>query len=237
VRQLLPHPVDPVDPAAVYADVPVAEGRPSVRLNMIASVDGATAVGGRSGGLGGEADKRLFAVLRSLADVVLVGAGTVRAEHYGPGALPIAVVSRSCSLDWQSPFFTEATFRPIVLTVADAPKDYLERAAEVADVVVAGTGSVDVAQALEALARRGARRVLAEGGPALNGHLAAAGLVDEMCLTLSPTLVAGDAKRILDGPELAVPAPLELRSLCEEDGFLFLRTRRRRAAGDRPVRS
>src|SRR5438270_2060529 len=106
MRQLLPELVDPVDPADVYRDLPAVEGRPSVRLNMIASVDGATAVAGRSGGLGSLADKRLFAVLRSLADAVLVAAGTVRAERYGPGTLPIAVVSRSCHLDWQAPFFT-----------------------------------------------------------------------------------------------------------------------------------
>jgi riboflavin biosynthesis pyrimidine reductase len=84
---------------------------------MIASIDGATAVAGVSGSLGGGADRQLFALLRSLADAVLVGAGTLRAENYGPGTLPIAVVSRSCQLDWRSPFFTEAALRPVVITV------------------------------------------------------------------------------------------------------------------------
>jgi len=225
VRQLLPGVVDPVDPNDVYRDVPVVEGRPSVRLNMIASVDGATAVAGRSGGLGGVADKHLFAVLRSLADVVLVAAGTVRAERYGPGTLPIAVVSRSCQLDWQSRFFTEATFRPVVVTVEAAPQENRDHAAEVADVVLAGRDDVVLAVALDALAARGARSVLAEGGPTLNGHLAGAGLVDELCLTVSPTLAGGDAKRIVAGADLPAPTRMELQSLCEEDGFFFLRYR------------
>src|SRR5437870_69124 len=121
MRQLLPELVDPVDPADVYADLPAAEGRPAVRLNMISSVDGATALDGTSGGLGSLGDKRVFAVLRSLADVVLVAAGTVRAEHYGPAAVPIAVVTRSAQLDWRSRFFTEPKARPIVVTVEDAP--------------------------------------------------------------------------------------------------------------------
>jgi riboflavin biosynthesis pyrimidine reductase len=227
MRQLFPEVVDPVDPLDVYRDLPTAEGRPAVRLNMISSVDGATAVEGVSGGLGGLADKRVFAVLRSLADVVLVAAGTVRAEHYGPAsaALPIAVVTRSAHLDWQSPFFTEADARPIVVTVEDAPKENLAHAGEVADLVLAGRGGVDFRLALDALALRGVRSVLAEGGPTLNAQLALAGVLDEVCLTFSPKLAAGNAKRILDGPALPAPTALRLRSVCEEDDYLFLRYR------------
>ena len=206
-------------------DLPDAVGRPSVRLNMISSVDGATAVGGVSGGLGSLADKRVFAVLRSLADVVLVAAGTVRAENYGPAAVPVAVVTRTAQLDWQSRFFTKADARPIVLTTDDAPAENLAHAAEVADVVLAGTGSVDLRRALDELALRGARNVLAEGGPTLNAQLALAGVLDELCLTFSPKLAAGDAKRILDGPPLPAPTKLHLRSLCEDDNYLFFRYR------------
>jgi riboflavin biosynthesis pyrimidine reductase len=225
VRQLYPFALDPVDPDSVYGDVPVAEGRPSVRLNMISSVDGATSVAGLSGGLGGAADRRLFSALRAAADAVLVAAGTVRAENYGPGTLPIAVVSRSCSLDWRSPFFTAATFRPVVVTVSAAPAVNRAQAEEVADVVLAGGSDVDLRMALGALAERGARSVLAEGGPSLNSQLAAAGLLDELCLTVSPVLVGGDAKRVLSGAGLAGPALLQLCSVCEEDGFVFLRFR------------
>ena len=225
MRQLLPALVDPVDPTVVYGDLPAAGGRPALRLNMIASVDGATTVGGVSGGLGGRADQALFMVLRSLADGVLVAAGTLRAERYRPSRTPIAVVSRSLRLDWEAPFFTAPLARPIVVTVAQAPADQLARAGQVADVVVAGDRDVDLAVALTALGERGWRAVLAEGGPTLNGQLAQAGLLDELCLTLSPRLAGAGAKRILDGPALAGTAGLRLCSVCEQDDFLFLRYR------------
>ena len=240
MRQLLPVVADPVDPVDVYGDVPQVEGRPSVRLNMIASVDGATSVDGLSGKLGGAADRRVFFALRSLADVILVAAGTVRAEGYGPAQLPadtqdvrrrnhqtpvpaIAVVSRSCNLDWQAPFFTAATVRPMIITVADASSDHRARASQVADVVIAGERDVDLRRALDAIGDRGARSVLAEGGPSLNAELAGADLLDELCLTLSPAVVGGDGKRIVTGPALDPWSTLELRSVCEEDGYLFLR--------------
>ena len=227
MRQLFPDQLDPVDPADVYGDPPRAGpgGRPGVRLNMIASVDGATTVAGVSGGLGGRADHDLFMLLRSLADVVLVAAGTFRAEGYGPSRVPVAVVTRSCRLDWEAPFFTSPIAHPIVVTVAEAPPAALSRAAEVAEVVVAGDRDVDLAVALDALGGRGHRAVLAEGGPTLNAQLAAAGLLDELCLSLSPRLVGGPAKRILDGLPVPGPAPLGLGSVCEQDGFLFLRYR------------
>jgi riboflavin biosynthesis pyrimidine reductase len=242
VRRLLPDPVDPVDPLDVYGDPPTAEGRPGLRLNMVASADGATAVEGRSGGLGGAGDRALFHALRALTDVILVGAGTVRAEGYGPPRLPdeevaarerrgqeplprIAVVTRSLGLDWGSPLFARPTSRPIVVAPADASPDRLDRAREVADVLLAGTGSVDLAGAFSLLGQEGVRAALCEGGPALNGLLAAAGLVDELCLTVAPLLTAGDAKRILDGPALSPPPGMALASACEEDGYLFLRYR------------
>ena len=225
MRQLFPEPIDAVEPLDAYRDLPVVAGRPSVRLNMISSVDGATAVDGRSGGLGGSADRKVFAALRSLADVVLVAAGTVRAENYGPGNLPIAVVSGSLRLDWDTPFFTAATHRPILVTAGRAPAEAIEQAEAVADVVVAGDAEVDLVQAVHQLGERGFARVLAEGGPSFNGALAAADLLDELCLTFGPFLVSGDAKRILIGPALQPPPDLTLRSLCEEDGYLFLRYR------------
>jgi riboflavin biosynthesis pyrimidine reductase len=230
VRRLHPDPVDPVDPLDVYGDPPTAGGRPGVRANMIASVDGAATLEGLSGGLSGAGDKALFRTLRSLADVVLVGAGTVRAEGYGPprgdGPRPrIAVVTRSLDLDWESPLFAAPTTRPIVLTAEDAPADRLDRAREVAEVVVAGVGAVDLPEALRLLGELGASAVLCEGGPSLLGLLAAAGLLDELCLTVAPALVVGGARRIVTGPALRSPLAMTLASACEEDGFLFLRYR------------
>jgi riboflavin biosynthesis pyrimidine reductase len=248
MRQLFPVQIDPVDPVDVYGQMPEVTGRPSVRLNMIASIDGGTTSSGVSRGLGGPADHELFFVLRSVADVIVVGAGTARAEGYGPSRLPaslwdararrgqaplppIAVLTRSCRLDWEDPFFSGATARPIVITVSEATAADRARAAEVADVIVAGSREVELERALDSLGERGARFVLVEGGPSVNGQLALAGLLDELCLTVSPQLLSGDSKRILGGPPLSDPMRLELASICEQDDFVFLRFRPAAAPG------
>jgi riboflavin biosynthesis pyrimidine reductase len=240
VRRLLPDPAGPVDPLEVYGEPPTADGRPGLRLNMVASADGATAVEGRSRALSSAADQALFRVMRALTDVIMVGAGTVRVEGYGPPRLPdeaiagrtrrgqaplprIAVVTGSVELDWGSPLFIEPSSRPIVIAPADAMPDRVARAREVADVILAGAGSVDLAAAFATLGLDGVRTVLCEGGPALNGSLAPAGLVDELCLTVAPLLESGGAKRVLDGPALGPPLGMGLASVCEEDEFLFLR--------------
>lgn len=225
MRLVLPRAVDPVDAMDVYGDLPVAPGRPGVRVNMVATVDGATAVEGRAKGLASEADRHLFHLMRSLADVIMVGAETMRAERYRPAAVPIAVVSRSCAFDWSSPFFREASSRPIVLTVAQAPEENVQRARELADVVVVGDSTADAGEAVAELGRRGFRHVLCEGGPTFNAHLARARVLDELCLTVSPLLAGGQAKRVLAGADLLPHLPLVLVSLCEEDGSLFFRYR------------
>jgi riboflavin biosynthesis pyrimidine reductase len=225
MHQLLPCAIDRVDPGLLYADLPIAFGRPTVRLSMITSIDGASAIAGRSGGLGGSADRHVFSVLRSVADVVLVGAGTIRAEGYGPATVPLAVVTRTCDLDLNAPLFTATMVRPLVITVARADAGRRKRASEVAEVVVAGDADVDLRRALGQLRMRGYRSVLAEGGPTLNAQLVAAGLVDELCLTLSPRLVAGVGPRIVAGVDLPMPTEMIPVSVCEEDGFLFLRLR------------
>lgn len=245
MRQLLPTVIDDVDPATAYADMPTAAGRPGLRVNMVASLDGATAIGGVSGPLGGPPDRVIYRLLRSLADVVLVAAGTIRAEHYKPAlvyddylddrrsrgqrdAPRIAVVTRTLDLDFDLPLFRDATERTIIVTRTDAPPDRLAVARSVCDVIAVGTGHVDLRAAMVVLGELGAQHVLCEGGPSLNGALAATDLIDEICLTVSPLLASGDAKRILSGPDLAAPLDLELRSLIEEDGFLLARYRARR---------
>lgn len=229
MRRLLPVPVDDVDPAAVYggAERPAPTGRPWVVANMIASADGTASVAGRSGGLGGPADKAVFHLLRSLADVVVAGASTVRVEGYRPitrpRATPIAVVSRSLDLDWEAPLFTQAAARTIVVTCEAAEPARRRQAEQVADVVVAGTGAVDPVAALAALGERGHRLALCEGGPTLLAQLGATGTLDELCLTVAPLLAAGDGPRVLTGTALDPPTQLRLASVLEDDGFLLLR--------------
>jgi riboflavin biosynthesis pyrimidine reductase len=218
---------------------------------MISTLDGAVTMNGRSGMIGGPADRRVFEVLRSLTDVILVGAGTVRAERYGPVRLsddlrrerlrrgrpevpPIAVVTLSGNLDWSSPFFVEAEVRPIVFVPRDSDEGSRQRAQEVADVKVAGEVRVEPRAVLDELARLGLRSVLLEGGPGLNAELVEAQLVDELCLTIAPRVVAGDGPRVLAGPELAHPLDLEVVHLLEEDGFLFFRLSRRPEASRNP---
>jgi riboflavin biosynthesis pyrimidine reductase len=228
MRQLLPDAVADVDPATVYGDAPRTPpaGRPWVMANMVASLDGSAAVDGRSGPLGGPADKAVFHLLRSVADVILVAAGTARAEGYKPARgddpAPIAVVSRSLELDLASPLFTEAAARTIAITCEAADADRRRATAEVADVVVAGDARVEVGAALTALHERGHRLVLCEGGPSLLAQVAAAGALDELCLTISPILVGGDGPRILDG-DIGSPLPRRLATLLEDDGTLFAR--------------
>lgn len=236
-------PGPPDEPGQVYGRLGrVAGGRPAVRLNMIASVDGAAYAEGRSGALGGPADKALFATLRSLADVILVGAATMRTEGYGPARLdevarqgrrsegrppvpPIAVVTRSCRLDWRAPFFTDAEERPLVITVGKADAADRSRAEEVADVIVAGDDDVQLAGAVRALGERGHDNVLAEGGPGIAAQLVSESVLDEVCLTISPLLVGGDARRILDGPPFEPARHLRLAHVFAEDGYLFLHYR------------
>jgi riboflavin biosynthesis pyrimidine reductase len=160
-----------------------------------------------------------------MADAVLVGAGTVRAEHYRPAALPIVIVSRRLDLDLTTPLFAEASHRTVVVTARDAPADLLAATSEVADVIPTGDGIVDLAAGVSALRERGLHHLICEGGPTLLGALLAEGLVDEVCLASSPMVVGGSAGRIVNGPWLPDQA-WRLRQLLETDGFLFARWER-----------
>lgn len=195
-----------------------ASDRPWVRSNFVATLDGAAhAQDGRSGVLGGDIDTHVFGILRSLADVVVVGAGTARAEGYGPSDVPIAVVSRS--LDVPAAL---AVPGQIVITTADAPAEDVARLRTTVDVIARGDGEIDWTGVLGELGSRGLRRVLCEGGPTLHGDLVGLDLVDEVCLTIAPVLAAGGAPRIAHGPH-AVDRPMTLGHALEIDGVLFTR--------------
>lgn len=241
MRRLYPESGEVDDLAAAYSlDDGVSE---HLRVNMVSSVDGAATIDGRVGRLTSPADQSLLHVLRALADVVLVGAGTIRAEGYGPlsmssqwkkrrlaggqaAAPPYAVLTRGLDLDLDAPLFTQAVTRPVILTCAAAPAARRRAAAEVADVVVVDGEDLDLRLAVAELRERGLRRVLSEGGPGVLSALFVADLVDELCLAIAPTVVAGDAPRITSGPRLPAPQRMRLAHVLEDEDFLFLRYRR-----------
>ena len=243
MRQLLPVYRDDADPAEAYEDPRrrQARERPFVFANMVASVDGATVVQGVTEKLGSPGDRHIFFLLRSLADAILVGAETVRAEGYGPPKvrkefapgraargqpeLPrIAIVTRSLQLDWDSPLFGDERSRPFILAPASADPQRLARAGEVADVIAVGEPELDLPAALRSLATAGVRALLCEGGPTLNASLLGQGLIDELCLTISPALVGGGGGATIVGRSLLPePVDLTLAHLLEDDGSLFCR--------------
>jgi riboflavin biosynthesis pyrimidine reductase len=236
MRSLLPEPADTVDLVQAYA---YPGDKTWVRANMVASVDGSAVADGQSEPLSGPSDKRVFGVLRGLCDVVLVGAGTARAEGYralkarrsyaehradlGQRPAPVlALVSGSLDLDPTGELFTGAE-RTVVLTAASADEAARARLAEVGDVIVAGTDRVDIAAAIDALVALGLPRVLCEGGPHLLAGVVAAGRLDELCLTTAPRLVGGHGPHVVAGLHLDAILELELAHLLEEDGNLFAR--------------
>lgn len=237
MHQLLPFVVGDVDAYDIYQ--PKSPNTPLFRVNMVASVDGAaTDEHGRTGTLGRGGDHEVFRALRAHADAIIVGAGTVRVEGYGPhrlsarlrerraadgrhGPAPIVVVSRSLELDFTSPLFSQATVATVVVTCEAAPADRRRAAQRAGRLLVAGDQEVDVAAAVARLRTElGLTGLLCEGGPTLNDALFAAGVVDELCLTLAPRLL-GAGPRILH--DLPRPAELELVGLCEQDGELYTR--------------
>jgi riboflavin biosynthesis pyrimidine reductase len=221
-------------------------GARSLRMNFVSSIDGAATAGGLSAGLSGAADKRVFDILRRLCDAVLVGAGTVRAEGYGAMRLeraalewrrarglaehPVfAIVSGALHLDPGSAVFAEAPVRPVVVTVAASAGAKKDALARVADVLVCGDEKLDPTVMLGELAKRGLRQVLCEGGPTLFGTLLEADCVDELCLTISPQIEAGAARRIAAG---AIPQArrMGLRHALVSGSTLLLHYLREREA-------
>jgi riboflavin biosynthesis pyrimidine reductase len=240
MRQLFPFPADSPDLLGLYA----YPAGPWLRANMVSSADGAASQEGATKDLSSETDRHVFALLRTLSDVIVVGAATAREEHYNPvrprelwrhlragrsPTPPIAVVSGRLDLDPQSPLITAAPAdaRTIVITTAQAPPDRRAELATCADVIVAGEQSVDLKAAVSALADRGHQRVLAEGGPHLLAQLVEAGLMDELCLTVGPLMAGPGASRIVTGAPAARPQRLALAHVLEDDGFLFCRYTRK----------
>lgn len=228
--------------ASRYA-YPSDMARPWVRVNFVSSIDGAAQDrSGVSGDLGGPDDTAIFAVLRSLADVILVGAGTARAEGYGPVAPseihseirahvsttptpPIAVVSRSLNVPEKL-----VASGQLLITARSSDSEKRAELAQTMDVIIAGQTAIDWPNALAQLAERGLTRVLCEGGPHLHGDLIAADLVDELCLSVGTVLLGGDSVRIAQGTACA-PRPMRLADTVTGENLLATRWLRDRFDG------
>ena len=227
-----------------YADAP--EG---VRVNMVSSLDGAAAFDGRVRPISNTADHQLLRSLRAYCDVLLVGAGTIRAERYGPVTLdaelrryrrdacgqvslpPVAVVTHSGDLPWKSALFTAEGPRPIVVTSAQAAATFGPDVRSRVEIMVAGDDYVDPVAMIAGLRDRGLMRVLCEGGPALLSTLVAHDLVDDMCFTLSPKLAGPQpVSGPIAAPPLEVPRALQLRHVLLEAEYLYMRYQRPRSA-------
>src|ERR1700761_634090 len=230
-------------------ELPELYGYPSelnrvwLRANFIASLDGAASGGGKTGRLGGPGDRALFGLLRELADVILVGAGTVRVENYS-GARPtvaqrqrrqacgqsevpqLAIVTKSGHLDRDMPVFTRTEVQPLVLTCGAATNQTRRGLAGLADVVdcsVDDPARVDEAAVLATLADRGLYRVLTEGGPTLFGSFGGRGMLDDLCLTIARSRVGGQGGRIAAGPGQVLTGMRRAHILTDDDGYLYTR--------------
>jgi len=231
-------PMDPEALARAYAYPELSAEEVWVRANFISTLDGAaTGDDGRSDSINIGADRDVFGLLRALSDVILVGAGTARTEGYrravvrapwlnlraGRPAQPtMAVVSRSGDVPAALSRARTDSGEVLLVTCERAGAQAIDLARSTLGehhVIVEGDQSVDLAAAVDALAVRGLRRILCEGGPHLLGDLTAAGRLDELCLTLAPIMVAGDHPRITAGA--ALTSHLLPRLLIESDGAIL----------------
>jgi len=202
----------------------------------VASVDGAIEIDGRSSGLGDDDDSRLFKALRAVADVILVGAGTVRAENYHPVTLDaerrsrrleagldptprLAIVSGRMDLDPEARVFSNQEHRPVVLTSMTADQERVDAVSSLADVHrVESLGAKAIVEHFDS-----SNVILCEGGPSLAGQLVAADLVDEFNLTVAPLLTSGDGRRVTTGLPANPPLELRLDRVLRGERSLFLR--------------
>ena len=245
MKQIFPEEIE-VDPAAVYNNdvrTPL-DSRPWILLNMVNSVDGFISFEGRAGGLSGPADKNVYQIIRGLADIILVGAGTVRAENYQAPKTPegnlaelresrgqekrprIAVLSGELNLDPDMGLFAErhpADKPPLIYTKRESLKKNASQFTSSAEIVDFPEEELNVSRVLEDLLNKDAKIVVCEGGPNLNAHLLAAGVIDEFCLSVSPRAVGGEDPAVFLNQPVDSPTELSLDRILLEEEFLFCR--------------
>lgn len=201
-----------------------------IRVNFVMSLDGSI-VGseGLSKSLGTPADRQVFRLARSLADVLLVGAQTIRAEDYSPSPIPVAIVTRSLAIEPSLRMFAERGpqhARPIILTTDEAEGRAPAWLREAADIVACGTDGVEMTRAVDVLAQRGLTRILCEGGPALLDELFAADLVDELLLTIVPRLAGSAVHLVHHSGGYRPPVRMTPTLVLEHEGTVLTRYRR-----------
>ena len=235
-----------VDPISVYnndARQPL-KSRPWVLLNMVNSIDGFISFEGRAGGLSGPADKSIYQIIRGLADIILVGAGTVRAENYRPPRTPegalaefresrgqqkrprIAVVSGELNLDPEMGLFSENLPEdkpPLIYTKSGSVEKNGSNFSSFAEVIDFPGEELDISKILEDILKQNGKIVVCEGGPTLNSKLLPAGLIDEFCLSVAPRAVGGETFPLLLEQAVDSPTELSLDRVLFEDEFLFCR--------------
>jgi riboflavin biosynthesis pyrimidine reductase len=210
---------------AAFYDYPGELARCWVRANMISSLDGGATDDGSSGGLAGPGDRAVFARMRQEADVILVGASTVRIENYS-GVQMSLVGTHRAEFEHDAKLFTRTEVPPLILTARDTVPDATKRFGAQADVVDASGAEpdrVDSAAVLDVLSDRGLRRVLLEGGPSLLSLFIEQDLLDEMCVTIAPILVGGLARRIATGSGEAHTKMRRSHLLSDREGYLYTR--------------
>jgi riboflavin biosynthesis pyrimidine reductase len=227
LRRVHPAPHEPTTIDEAYDVERIPHGhRPWVGLCMVTSLDGTVAVGGTSGALGNPNDLQVLLTLRSITDVIVVGAGTVRGEGYGPPRKPgqrIGVVTNRGSVDLDDPLFTSGA--AFVIAPEAAPIDDTR-----VEVLRVGSDTVDLAAAFERIDEivPGVRYVQAEGGPTLNAALLEADLIDELDLTIASRLSGGHGPRLTVGADEIDRRFDVAHLLVDDDGFVFGRWVRRR---------
>jgi riboflavin biosynthesis pyrimidine reductase len=214
-----------------------------LRSNFITSLDGGATAEGTTSAMGAPGDKFIFNLLRELADVILIGAGTVRIEGYSGAQVnvaqrqrrqarnqsevpPLAIVTKGGVLDRNLGVFPRTEVPPLVLTSAAAAAETRHRLAGLAEVIACSgddPGSVDEAVVLAQLAARGMTRILTEGGPMLHGSFIDRGLLDELCLTIAPCVVGGLPRRIATGPGQVLTRMRCHHVLTDDGGYLYTR--------------
>ena len=235
-----------IDPIDLYlSDArPVIRSKPWILINMVNSIDGSISFDGRAGGLSGPSDKRVYQIIRSLADIILVGAGTIRAESYRAPRTPerniaeirklrgqdqrprLAVVSGQLNLDPKIGMFSESLNEdkpPIIYTTKNASQKRKDSLSSYAEIIEFENETISIEEILADLSKRNTKIVVCEGGPNLNSHLLAAGVIDEYCLTISPCTVGGNDPTTLIEQVVDKPTKLHLDRIMMEDDFLFCR--------------